>query len=153
MERRYLIGTWGINHLERLITTRTLVDTVREVRDEWIQLVYGCVRLGSVNVCVKLFIGIGEYYSFRWLWRFEIGRTEKGMLVVIQNYVEWESIWIVCGELKMLFWFNKLLVMVVWEPTLDSCWTRKLQSSRLMIQAWLEFCRGYDIDELVVKGG
>lgn len=77
--------------------------------------------MGSENVCVKLVIGIVEYYNFRQLRRFGIGRTEKGMLVMIQNYMERGSIWVVCDELKMLFGFNKLLVMVVWEPTLGGC--------------------------------
>ena len=67
MERRYLIRTGGINHLERLITTRTLGDTVREVRDGSIQLVNGCVRLDSENVCGKLVILFGGYCSFRWI--------------------------------------------------------------------------------------
>ena len=41
---------------------------------------------------------------------------------LIGNKLMWnESNWVVCGELKMLFGFNKLLVMVVWEQTLGGC--------------------------------
>jgi hypothetical protein len=56
-------------------------------------------------------------------------------------------------RIKDVVGINKMEVLVVWKPTLDGCWTGKLQITRVLRRTYLEFCRIYNIDKIVAKEG